>query len=357
MKTGKTLHELALEIERQQASKRDFVVNSKALALTADGDKLAFGQEMVGVNNLAHRQIAEYTGIPAKYYDRMKEQEPALLANNVNKWLQRDPAPRLVRTLDGKARAFLSDKYRPLENADLAEAALPALLDLQVQIVSCEITETRLYIKAVDDRIQRDIPKGAKMGDGSHHIFDTVSPGIVISNSEVGLGMLSVQTSIWTKACTNLAIFAERSIRKTHVGARHEIADGLVHLLSDQTRRLTDAALWAQVRDVVKGAFNELRFNEIADQLAGAAQDTIEGDVVKAVDFAAKKYGVNETERNSILKNLIAGGDLSRYGLSAAVTRAAEDLGDYDRATEFERVGGQIIELPKNEWKEIALAA
>lgn len=40
-----------------------------------------------------------------------------------------------------------------------------------------------------------------------------------------------------------------------------------------------------------------------------------------------------------------------------AFTRTAEDLADYDRATDFERIGGQIIELPANDWKRIAEAA
>lgn len=356
MKTGKSLTELAQEIERQQAAKQDFVVNTKNVQMTSSGE-LAFGDHEVGLKPLAHRQLAEAVGIPAKYYDRMQAEAPQLLADNVNEWLHQKPVDRMIRTLDGRARAFLSSAYRPLENSDLAEAVLPALLNSGAEIISCDITDTKLYIKAVDSRINADIPTKNRMGDGSHVIFDTVSPAIVISNSEVGLGMLSIQTSIWTKACTNLAIFGERSIRKTHVGAKHEIADGLVHLLSDQTRRLTDAALWAQVRDVTAAAFNEDRFREIADTLQEATRDKIEGDIVKVVDLTSKRFGANEGERNSILKHLIEGGDLSRYGLSAAVTRASADFQDYDRATEFERVGGQIIELPRNEWQEIAKAA
>ena len=48
---------------------------------------------------------------------------PMLLADNANRWLKdKGEDRRLIRTLDGKARALLSDKYRPLENEDLAEA-------------------------------------------------------------------------------------------------------------------------------------------------------------------------------------------------------------------------------------------
>jgi hypothetical protein len=36
------------------------------------------------VANLAHKQIGEWAGVPAKYYERMKAEAPALLARNVN---------------------------------------------------------------------------------------------------------------------------------------------------------------------------------------------------------------------------------------------------------------------------------
>jgi hypothetical protein len=54
---------------------------------------------------------------------------------------------------------------------------------------------------------------------------------------------------------------------------------------------------------------------------------------------------------------LIEGGSLTQYGLHAAVTRAAQDVADYDRATELEYAGGKIIELPKTEWKVLSEAA
>jgi len=54
---------------------------------------------------------------------------------------------------------------------------------------------------------------------------------------------------------------------------------------------------------------------------------------------------------------LITGGALTRWGLVNALTRTAEDVETYDRATDFERFGGQVIELPRRDWERIALAA
>ena len=64
-------------------------------------------------------------------------------------------------------------------------------------------------------------------------------------------------------------------------------------------------------------------------------------------------YGMTETEREGILKYLIEGGELSRYGLSNAVTRASQDSESYDRATALESIGWKVITMPAGQWKEI----
>jgi hypothetical protein len=362
VKYGRSIQELAAEIARQQNAKRDLVAATTDIAMMTDDEMrvaLNVGDSRFDINEIAHDQIDVYAGIPAKYYDVMLAEQPALLAQNVNTWLKAKGEKRLVRTMDGRARAFLSDRYRPLENYDLAEAILPVLGNLRLELISCEVTERRMYLKAVDKRINRDIPSGRRMGDGSHTIFDTCVPAIVISNSEVGYGQLSVETAIWTKACTNLAVFTQDSMKRRHVGARHEIAAGenIAELLSDDTRRVTDQALWLQVRDVVKAAFDEARFASRCAKIAETSKQKIEGDPVKVIEVTAKRFGITDTERPSVLRHLIEGGDLTRYGLFNAITRTAEDLPDYDRATEFEHIGGNVIELGAHEWKEMAKAA
>jgi hypothetical protein len=360
MKTGKTLTELAAEIERRANAKQDLVANTSNMRMTAEGPTprlIIGGDRDFNINGIAHEQIGTHVDIPKAYYDRMLTNAPGLLATNVNQWFSQFPAVRMVRTLDGTARAFPSDKYRPLENEDLAEAVLPVLLDLDLAIMSCEITERRLYIKAVDKRVERELAKiGARFGDGGHTIVRVASPAVTISNSEVCCGALSIMGGIYDRFCSNLASFGERSMRKSHIGGRHQLVDDAMYaMLSDETRRKTDGALWAQVRDVVKATFERSRFDALVDKIEGAQADKIE-DAVKTVSLASKRLGFNETEGKSVLKHLIEGADLSRFGLYNAVTRTAQDVESYDRATDLERAGAQVIELPKHDWKELAIA-
>lgn len=357
MKTGKSLVELALELERQKETKRDFVAPSDMLSVHSNGKSdLNFGTAVMPLSETAHEQMASKLDIPKKYYDRMRETAPELLDKNVNHWFLKQNDKFLLRTLDGNVRGFLSDKYRPMDNAELAEAALPKLMELDLEIMSCEVTERRMYIKAVDKRMVKDIPAGKKMGDGSHTIFDTLCPAITISNSEIGYGSLSVLTGVFTKACTNMATFGERSVRKYHLGSRLGGGESVVELLSDRTKQLTDAALFSSIKDIVTAAFDRAKFDALADQIAITAGHKIEGDPVKVIEVTAKKYGFAESEKKSVLQHLIEGADLSRYGLFNAITRTAEDLPDYDRATDFEKFGGSIIELPKSDWQHISTA-
>lgn len=366
MKTGRSITELAAEIERQAGAKRDLVARTSVMAMVAENNevKLTIGDDernRFSINSVAHDHLGGYTKIPSPYYDRMLSEDKQLLAVNVNRWLKTDERDRrMARTLDGTLRAFMSDAYRPLENIDLMEAILPPLVSSGAQIVSCEVTERRLYIKAVDRSVQREIEKktGHRIGDGSHSFFkDVLCPAITISNSEVGCGALAVNAAVWTEGCTNLAVMKEQSVRKAHVGGRHDLGSDMLRVLSDQTRKLKDAALWSEIRDVVKVAFDEAKFSAHVKRISGMVEDKIEGDPVEVIEMTRRHFGLRESEGKSMLRHLIEGGDLSRYGLFNALTRTAEDLESYDRASELERLGGDVIELSPNEWKRIAEAA
>lgn len=361
MKTGKSLVELAQEITRRAEAKKDYIVDTSKVAVvpTDGGVSLAFGGEMIEINPLAHRQLGEALKIPAAYYDKMLKEDPRLLANNIETWFEKYPARRMVRTLDGKARAVLSDKYRPLEYEDLAEVALPILGELDLDVMSMDVTDTRLYIKAVDKKVTRELAKvGAYLGDGGHTIVRVAAPAITLTNSEVGLGRLAILAGYYDSWCSNLAMFGERSVKKAHVGARHDVLGGeeVYALLSDKSRKLNDAALWSSIGDVIRGAFDRVKFDALIDKVEGTQKDKIE-DAVKAVDLTSKRFGLNEVVGKSILKHLIEGASLTRFGLLNAVTRASQDVEDYDVASDLEAIGGAIVELPQSEWRVIAEAA
>jgi len=348
MKQGKSLIELATELNRQKEAKRDFLATGTALRIETDNQskrsRLFLGGETLMVNATAHDQMASRLEIPVKYYDKMRETSPELLDHNVNHWFSRQQEKYLVRSLDGNMRALLSNKYRPLDNAELAEVALPQLIAAGAEVESCEVTEKRLYIKAVTPRINFEVKKN-----------DVVQAGIVISNSEIGMGSLSIEPLLYRLVCLNGLIINDAKIRKTHVGRGNAEFAGVTQFFRDETREMDDRAFWMKVRDTLQAVFSTIGFAEFAEQFKRAQDDVIEADVVKVVEVTQKRFGLTEGEKSGVLHHLIQGGDMNRFGLINAVTRTAQDVPDYDRSTELERLGGTILELPRRDWETIAI--
>jgi len=118
-----------------------------------------------------------------------------------------------------------------------------------------------------------------------------------------------------------------------------------------------DHAFILKVRDVVEAAVAESTFRVVAEKLQKTLDIRLTGDPVKTMEVLTNRYTLNESERAGVLRHLIVEGDLSAYGLVNAVTHYSHDVEYYDRTTEFEALGGKLIELPSSEWEELAEAA
>jgi len=351
MKIGKTLVELAQEIQRQAGAKADYVAPVHALSLAADGrttlDVEDHGQYEITANT--HRQISSHLGIPADYYDRLQAgvnelRDPyhpsrSLFESTVNAMLQARPARerRLVRTLDGSARAFLSERYRPLDHDEILERVLPALgeFDLDWSESSLEVTDQRLYMKLVNPRVQADINVG-----------DTVQAGVLVTNSEIGMGSFSVTPLVFRLVCRNGMIRQDFARRKYHTGARLGGDGEIYEYYRDDTVRARNEATVLEMRDLIRGALSDAVFDKIVDNLREATVIRIAGDPIKAVEQVQSRFSLTNDEKGSVLRALVEGGDLSVWGLANAVTRVAQDAPTYDRSTDLETIGGQLLALP-----------
>lgn len=354
MKTGRSIQELATEIERQRTTRRDYVAPTQALVIEPAPDHgilmSGLNGESYGIRPHAHAQIAFDAGIPKPYYDRMLKDAPDLLASNVNRWFRQEPKKRMVRTLDRDVRGFLSDRYRALDNLDLVESAFPVLAERDAQLLSAELTETRLYLKFADPRITAPAPNARKVGD-------LVSAGVVIRNSEIGHGALALEALMYQYSCANGAIMGI-SLKKFHVGRRAEEDQNVREVLSTEAKIAADRAFWLAFRDTLKAAFNEEIFQTNIAMANAAAGRPIKGapeKVAERVVELAVGPGAPTAVRSSVLRHLIDNGDLSQYGMSFALTAAAQDANlDYEYATSMERAGGRVIELDESEWERIS---
>lgn len=352
MKHGRTLTELAIELDRQRNAKRDYLLDTRSLIMDAASDgsqtltmhnAAQHTSTVLGVNDIAHRQIGTALGIPARYYDKMRQEHPELLAANVNGWFQHNPQTRMVRTLDGVARAFLSDRYRRIDNFEIAEAVLPIISDIQdARIESCEVTDERMYIKVVNPRLQTEVTPG-----------DIVQSGILITNSEVGMGSMAIQPLVYRLVCTNGMVVNDAATRRYHIGRGNQSGEDYT-LYSDATLAADDRALMLKVQDTVKAAVDQVRFEKVVKMMRDAKDAKITtNDIPQMIELAATDYGMSKKEGSGILDHLIRGGDFTLYGLANAVTRAAQDVESYDRSTEMESIGYTILGMSRDRWNRL----
>lgn len=342
MKNGRTLQQLGAELQRQREARKDFITDTRHMDFKArDNGSATISLDIKGqrhnfeVDELAHKQIASRLQIPYRYYQKMQAEQPELLSQNVNTWLEKAPERRMIRTLDGSVRAFLSDRYRRLDNLELCEAVLPIIKDMAgAEIISCEVTPEHMYLKVVNKRLKEEVATG-----------DVVQAGFVISNSEVGLGSVKVEPLIYRLVCKNGLILKDYTQKKYHVGKQVD-GDSAYELYSDETLQADDKAFFMKVQDTVKVAADETKFAMAVDKLRTSMDIPLGKDPVKEVELLADRYQLNQNERGDVLRQLFMSGDNSRYGLLNAVTAASQLASSYERATDLERIGGEILAEP-----------
>ena len=339
MNQGRTLQSLATEVERRHKTKVDYLVPSRSLRMTKTMEMDVPGHGQYLPNDIAHGQIGDRLGIPRAYYDKMRQEHPSLLAENVNTWLNTDDV-RMVRTLDGKMRAMASDRYNPLENYDLMAAALPVFHDVGLEVRSSEVTDSRLYIKGVIPGLQAEIKKG-----------DIVAWGAGISNSEVAMGALAIYGFSERLICTN-GMTHQAQFRRSHVGRKNIIDGEVEQFYSDETKRADDRALWLKFRDTLRGVLGRDHFEKTIEKMQGSTKREI-NDPLKTIAVVVKRFGMADEDRKPLFHFLNESKDFTQYGLAQAVTRYAEDQKSYDRSSDLESYGGKIIDMTDSEWQQV----
>jgi len=250
----------------------------------------------------------------------------------------------------------------PYDNWDVLRVAARALEESGLgpeNVVSCEVTERRLYLKVVSPKLEATVdPSNLTRPHGGFHMLkepQVVQAGFVLSNSETGLGSLSVQQTVYKLQCTNLWTI-EEGYRQRHLGKALEAGDDGALYRSD-TRQADAKARLLKIRDHVANALDETRFRALVGRMQETAEVRLEGSVEKIVEVTARKFGLAQGEKEDVLRNLIEGADLSLWGLTNAITATAQASPTYDRGSELEAIGGRFFALPAAEVRELVRAS
>jgi len=232
-----------------------------------------------------------------------------------------------------------------------------------LEVGSAELTPSRMYLKLVSPRLMADVK-----------VNDPVQAGVVLSNSEVGCGAVSIDLMVYRLVCTNGAIVGSgvAKTRRYHIGKALRGGDGNYGIGNGDygnghqgkgkgnggyqlvMEEATDAIFWEQVREAVRETLRDEHFQGVVAQMRASTQQCMESAPQEVSERLATRYGLGEVEREGVLFRLLESDELTQFGLANAVTRYSQEVLSYVRATELERLGGHLLQLSPGEWKGLS---
>ncbi len=199
MKNMTTLGKVSERVDALSKNCHDNLVRVEDISFDSLGN-VKISNEPHLLRSLAQQSIAWRLGIPINY---LRKCPPEMQAYYMNHWIKEEKNEQLFFRFDGEeVRAIFTPRYRPVDNFEILERldSLGYGPDAQVQ---CHLDDLFMLVSILD-------------GNQSFSINgDRYTPGISISNSEVGLASLSIAAFFLRLVCTN------GMISKTEVSASY----------------------------------------------------------------------------------------------------------------------------------------
>jgi hypothetical protein len=207
-------------------------------------------------------------------------------------------------------RAFLSGEYVAYNNSEIAETVQGPLKKAEISVNHFVLEETNMYLKIVSEEIC-DSESGLKAG-------------VMIGNSEVGMGSVLVEPFVFRAPCTNdLIISFEKSFRHAHI-----------HLTAyELTRRMAEA--------ITEG----FRLSSsLLDTFLKSREESVEHPV-ETIRRIAEARKFSQKVADQVVSSYLAEPEPNRFGVINAFTNAAQRLAPLQRI-EMERFAGTLLEAP-----------
>jgi hypothetical protein len=326
----------------------------------------------------AHKQLADKTGIPWKYYERMLGGEPELAATNLTTWFRSEPSVRLLRMLrpmnaaDGvkvreygtplALRAFLGASYRCINHSAVLEQVIPAAARH-----GATMREWHLGPERFDFRMTQPERTAVEVAEAVRERFPDINPhqmgyleplsnGVAFRNSETGHGAAVIYHLMEWLRCLNLMTSVEE--RVIHIGGRRSEEDG--RWLKADTKRLDDAATLLRFRDKTEELLDPANVALWGQRVIEAAGEEVPVNVpaFEFIEGVGGKFDLTETEIEVLKEEFTAEatltGNRNRLTVAQAMTATAKRLAEgngaapmpFARKADLEGFGFRILSEP-----------
>lgn len=368
MKRNVTINELVQELQTQNIKKSDLVIPAKCLTMeqgqlvitncggNSELDKILY-ETGISTSDGGHKvrldcldvldaHLSDKLGIPARYFQKMREGHHSLLDENVTYWLQNNSSSYLLRTFidkdggSGVARALLSDRFKVIDNYDILLTVLGAIkesgLNVKIDNDSCDLSDKRMYVRFTVPDVEINAPELLKNYRPNGKQVDTgdgIISGFVISNSEVGHGSLSIMPRAVVLKCRNGMVRADERFAQRHLGAKMNEYETIQW--SDTSKQKNLELIMSQIKDCIKLYASE-------EYLGKFISETIEKGTkelahpMDAVKNVTQSLGMSEEKQSDILNFFIKSGDMTSFGLVQSVTLFAGQTENPDERYDLE---------------------
>lgn len=330
----------AAVLERiQNEVPQDVVVSTDKLGFVAEGQQVIMH---TGSHETAHRvhenalgQIAERASIPGAFARSLLTRGDwgaRLLADNLSTIFNRqDPTRALVRSVNGQARGFLSDKYRRIDCRPIVDAFAAGCQKLGAVPVEGVGGELRIAIKALLPVVFEPFPN------------EIIAVGVQISNSDFGAGALSLRGFMLRLACIN-GMVREEALRQIHLGGR--LADSIE--FSKKTYALDTRTMSSAVSDMMNNMLGVDRINEsiaLVKRANGAKVEDVGAllrQLQKTVLHKSEADAVRDVFNDGGIEQLPPGQTV--YRMAQAVSWVAKSAKTAERRLELEQRAGELLD-------------
>jgi len=261
------------------------------------------------MRSIAQQSISNRLGIPIHYLRKCPSE---VQAYNMNHWIKEEKNEQLFVRLDGEdVRAIFTPRYRPIDNFEVLER-LDSLGYPPETPVQCHLDHEFMSLSILDGK-QTFAFNG-----------DKITPGISVSNSEVGLACLSIAAFLLRLICTN------GLIAKTEVHASYK------HV---------SLKVFKEFPEVLEKVSVELAKKR--EQLRISTESVVDNPATTMENFN-RQFQLSKPEREAVQWGWSRESGYTMFHLVNAYTRASQFGGlSAESSYRLQRTGGMILEMVK----------
>lgn len=317
----------------------DALVRAESMSFEAPGRHVTTtsGELTRRLHPNALSQLCSRIGVPGGYVQSLLDCEDPdgddhwrrpLLETVLREHTKHHPGRFLMRSVEGEARAVLSDKYRRLDSRPLLDAFVGACK--KVGAVPYEGLSSGLSasVRAIIPRVHEPVP-------GEALVF-----GLSWSNSDFGTRAYSLSTFVLRLVCLN-GLVGQNQLKQVHLGGRLP-----EHLeFSQKTYQLDTKTMTSATKDVVTASLGKKAVQAQVERVRAAHS----GAVNWSSAWRRVSKELNKLEQKTV-KDAFEGPDVlhlpsgkTPWRLSNAVSWLANSVEDPERKLDLQKLAGVLL--------------